>query len=84
MRPAFTSQIGTAGCSSCKQDYAMETASSVRTQSLRQCLLKKDSVCSGLHLEVSPKVSDLGVSQREIGGPHTRRVLQGKELKNKI
>lgn len=42
--PAFMSQIGTAGCSSRKQDYAMKTASLVRTQSLRQCFSEKDSV----------------------------------------
>lgn len=59
-------QIATAGCHSCEQDYAMQTTFLEGAQSLRQ---KKCSI-SRLHLEVSPEVSDLGLSHRQIRGPH--------------
>ena len=82
--PAFMSRIGTAAGSSHKQDYAMTAASLVRTQSLRRCFSEKHSAGRRLHLEVSPKVSDLGISHRQIGGPHTGRILRRKRLKNTV
>lgn len=37
-----------------------------------------------LRLEVGAKVSDLGISHREIGVPHTGRILQREEVKTEI
>lgn len=37
-----------------------------------------------LHLEVGAEVSDLGISHRQIGVPHTGRILQREEVKTEI
>lgn len=37
-----------------------------------------------LHLEVSAKVSDLGVGHRQIGVPHAGGILQRAEVKTQI
>lgn len=62
--------------SSCKQDYVVKTAVSVRTRILRDSSSLWACWNSRLHLEVGAEVSDLGVSHRQIGGPHTGRILQ--------
>lgn len=43
-----------------------------------------DSAGADLRLDVGAKVSDLGVSHRQIGVPHTGRILQRAEVKAQI
>lgn len=67
-------------CSSCKQDYVVKTAVSARTQIGRDSSSSWARWNSRLHLEVGPKVSDLGVSHWQICCPHTGRILQEENI----
>lgn len=77
-RQSFTEM--TVSCLSVRRPSAAPLHGTVR----KPRVPKGDPASVELHLEVGAKVSDLGISHRQIGVPHTGRILQRAEVKTQI